>query len=57
MTKMLDVEQLREVVENDGLGYAIQNGVAPEEVEDDDLREKWEQAADLLNEIEEALSE
>ena len=49
-------DELRDIVENEGLGYAVQDYVNPEFIEDQDLREKWEQAKNLLDEIEEALN-
>ena len=55
--KQLSIEELRDVVENEGLGYAIQYAVDSGDIADPEIQEKWEQAKGLLEEIEEALDE
>jgi|CXWL01.1.fsa_nt_gi hypothetical protein len=54
MTKMT-IEEIGHVVENEGLGYAIQSYLSADDIQDTRLAELWQQAKDILDEIDEIL--
>ncbi|RAU96811.1 hypothetical protein [Paenibacillus sp. YN15] len=43
--------ELADIIENDGIGYAIEWTVGVERIEDPDTREMWAQARTLLGTI------
>jgi len=54
-SKKMGLEQVAGVVENEGLGYAVQHYMSGKDIEDIHLAQLWDQAGDLLNEIDEIL--
>jgi hypothetical protein len=46
------VQEVAEIVESEGLGYAITGYLDADKIEDETLRELWKQAADILGKIE-----
>ena len=52
---MMTNEEVADIVEQEGLGYAIQFYLDSDKIEDANLRDKWEQAKELLDEIDEDL--
>lgn len=55
--KKLTVAQVGEVIESEGLGYAIQSYLSADRIADHDLADMWERAANLLNEIEQYIED
>jgi hypothetical protein len=55
MKKMKTLEDLRDIVESVGLGYAVTDGISPNTIEDREVRKLWSQARDILSEIESIL--
>lgn len=56
--KMREKMTTREIafkVEDEGLGYAIQHYMSGEDIEDPELARLWDQASDMLNNIERIL--
>jgi len=47
------VSEIAGIIENEGLGYAIQSYISPSSIKDEDLADMWERARELLNEIQE----
>lgn len=47
----LSNQEVAEVVECEGLGYAIQHYLSADRIEDEDLAELWAEAAALLDDI------
>ena len=54
-TDLYTKEDQINIVENEGLGYAVQSYVDPDLIEDMYLRAIWRQAKELLDDIEEEL--
>jgi hypothetical protein len=50
-----DLVAVAGIVDNEGLGYAIQHYLDPARIADPVLREKWAAAAKILNDIDEIL--
>jgi hypothetical protein len=50
------IADVASIVEGEGLGYAIQHYLNPDKIEDEHLRQIWEEAYILLSEIDEILS-
>ncbi len=50
-SEKLSNEDVWSIVENEGLGYAIQHYMSYNRIADPILAEKWKQAAQLLDEI------
>ena len=48
-------KEVAEIVENEGLGYAITQCVSYDDIDDQELKDKWKQAQVLLSEIEDML--
>jgi hypothetical protein len=46
------INDVANIVDSEGLGYAIQSYLSAENIEDEELRTMWEDAATLLNNIE-----
>lgn len=44
-------EDLRDIVETEGLGYAIMDYVNPKNIEDKDIRVLWETAKDAMEDL------
>ena len=53
--KKYTVQEVNDIVKHEGVGYAIQFYMGYESIADENLAEKWKQAAELLNEIESIL--
>ena len=51
----MTIEEIGHVVENEGLGYAIQSYLSADDIQDTRLAELWQQAKDILDEIDEIL--
>lgn len=49
----LSIRDIRDIIEMDGLGYAIQDYLSHTEIADDKLAKMWKRCNLLLNEIEE----
>ena len=47
----MSLEEISEIVDNEGLGYAIEFYMGAEEIDDPILSDKWVQASILLWEI------
>lgn len=52
--KRRTMEQIRDIVESEGLGYAVQSYIGHESVPLE-LADAWKRASDALDEIEKAL--
>lgn len=52
MTKK-SLQEVRDIIESEGLGYAIQAYISGNSIEDAWLAKKWNQASELLYEIHE----
>lgn len=50
-------EEVAQIVENEGLGYAIQHYMDSSEFEDRELAAMWDEADTLLNKITEKLDQ
>jgi hypothetical protein len=46
------VSEIAGIIENEGLGYAIQSYISASSIKDEDLADMWARATELLNEIE-----
>lgn len=57
MDKKYTNEELYWIVQDEGLGYAIQHYLNHESIEDTMLAEKWKQCSKLLTEIDDILEE
>jgi hypothetical protein len=57
MSKKYTVEEVAEIVQSEGLGYAVQNFLSASRIEDPELADKWRRARQLLDEIEDYLRE
>jgi sugar phosphate isomerase/epimerase len=55
MTKKHNRKELAEIVDTEGLDYALLHYISPESIKSKKLRELWEQARDLLLELQEEL--
>lgn len=45
------IEQVKEIVESEGLGYTVLEYMSSESIEDEILAEKWEKAARALQNV------
>lgn len=54
-SKKMGLEQVAGIVENEGLGYAVQHYMSGEDIADKKLAKLWDEAKVLLNEIDEIL--
>ena len=45
-------QELKDYIELEGLGYSIQSGISPYEIDDPFIAELWKDAASILEEIE-----
>ena len=52
MARKKTSEQVAQIVESEGLGYAIQSYLSPNEIKDKELADLWREAAEIMNEIE-----
>ena len=52
---MYSIDDIRGVVESEGLGYAVQHYLSADSIEDEKLKELWKKAADYLNYIDDYL--
>jgi hypothetical protein len=50
--KKLTTDQVAEIVDFEGLGYAIQSYLGADRIEDEKLAHMWKEAAELLDRIE-----
>lgn len=53
----LTVREIRDIVESEGLGYAIKEYLHTTEIADDKLAKMWKKCADLMNQIEEYIND
>jgi len=53
----LTVREIRDVIESEGIGYAIKEYLHSSEISDDKLAKMWKKCADLLNQIEEYVND
>ena len=53
----MTLQEISDYVECEGLGYLIEFGMSGESIEDPILKEKWNQATKLLQEIRSMLPE
>lgn len=51
------VSEIASIVENEGLGYAIQSYISASSIKDEDLADMWERAHELLAEIEQYIED
>ncbi len=49
--KKLTISQINDIVETEGLGYAIEDYLASNRIADADLADMWAKASELLKEI------
>lgn len=49
--RKLSISEIAGIIENEGLGYAIESYVNPSQIKDEDLADMWERARELLAEI------
>ena len=54
MSKMTD-KDLRDVIENEGFGYAVQDYLDPDQIEDKATKELWLDAKEALDKLAEHL--
>jgi hypothetical protein len=57
MSDKLTIREIRDIIETEGLGEAIQNYLSAVEILDDNLAKKWRKCAQLLDEIEEYVND
>ena len=50
--RKLSVSEVASYIESEGLGYAIQHGISHTSIKDPDLADMWEQAKEIMLEIE-----
>lgn len=48
----MDLQDVADVINNEGLGYAIHSYLSSERIEDKRLRDAWQRAYEAMNEIE-----
>lgn len=53
--KKYDLIEVADIVENEGLGYAVVDYMSGDSIADPELAALWDQAAGLLNRIKEKL--
>lgn len=53
--KKYSLEELAQVVESEGLGYAIQHYLDAERIEDPEMAALWKQCAELMDQIDKKL--
>lgn len=51
----LSLQDVAEIVESEGLGYAVTGYMSHESIADKDLKELWKQASEILSKIENIL--
>lgn len=51
MSEKKSLEEVAQIVQCEGLGYAVQHYMSGDEIENKTLREFWEEASRLLNQI------
>ena len=51
MKKFYTKKELQEIIENVGIGYAIMDYVNPAKIRPKKLKEKWEEATKVMEEI------
>ena len=56
-SRKYNLEDVADVISNEGLGYAIQNYLSWKDIEDKQLAKLWKQAADAMDKIEEITKE
>jgi len=50
------LQDVARIVENEGIGYAVQHYMSGDTIENDHLRKLWKECAVLLDEIDDILS-
>jgi hypothetical protein len=55
--KKMSIEQVKDVIEAEGLGYGCQHYMGADEISDPRLARMWLKAGELLNQIEEYVNE
>ncbi|MEI2465168.1 hypothetical protein [Niallia taxi] len=55
MAKKYSIQDVADIVDSEGLGYAITGYLSSANIEDDNLRELWIKAAEVLDKIEKTL--
>ena len=56
-SKKYSIEDIANVISNEGLGYAIQSYLGWKDIEDKQLAKLWKQAADAMDKIEDITRE
>lgn len=57
MEELINLEQLRDIIEIEGLEYAVTSYMSGEDIEDDDIREAWINASEAFDELRALLRE
>lgn len=57
MSSVYSIEQVRDIVENEGLGYAVQCYCGADKMPTQELVEHWQKAAEHLDAIDKILKE
>jgi len=52
----MDIREVADIVDSEGLGYAIVDYMNGDEIEDQELRDLWKQASPILARIQEIIS-
>ena len=55
--RKFSISEIAGIIENEGLGYAVQHYMSGSSIKDEDLADMWDRARELLNEIEEYVEE
>ena len=55
MSEKMSIREVADLVENEGIGYAIECYLGADEIEDENLRDKWRRVGVLIGEIREIL--
>lgn len=55
MKKKKTIEDLYDIVQNEGLGYAVADYVNPDTIEDDEMRKLWKEADEALKKVQRVL--
>lgn len=50
-------EELAQIVDSEGLGYAVQHYLSADKIEDEELSRLWKEAGELLNKIDNILED
>lgn len=53
----MSTEEVAEYADYNGLGFSVHRGLWPESIKDVHLRDLWQEASEILREIEEILNE